>query len=133
MIIHQALHSKSTDGFTAVELLITLFIAAVFIMTGYQLYSVIMNDGSTAKYQAKSANIAYEYLMNAEATVAASCTPGTSTPAVPANSGVPAIEIAVNTTCPYGNGNQVSRLEVIVKYGSATPKLEVRSVVYAAQ
>lgn len=132
MIAQQAA-STSADGFTAVELLITLFIAAIFLMTGYQLYTVIMSDGASAKFQAKSANIAYEYLTNAQAAVAASCTPATSAPALPANSGVPGLEIAVNTTCPYGNGNQVSRIEVIVKYGSATPKLEVRSVVYAAQ
>ncbi len=132
MIAQQAAHT-SADGFTAVELLITLFIASIFLMTGYQLYTVIMSDGASAKFQAKSANIAYEYLTNAQAAVAASCTPAASAPALPVNSDVPGLEIAVNTTCPYGNGNQVSRIEVIVKYGSATPKLEVRSVVYAAQ
>lgn len=132
MIAQQTARS-SADGFTAVELLITLFIAAVFIMTGYQLYSVIMNDGASAKYQAKSSNIAYEYLTKAQASVAASCSVGSTTPAAPTDSGVPGIEIAVSTTCPYGAGNQVSRIEVTVKYGSATPKLEVRSVVYAAQ
>lgn len=121
------------SGFTAVELLITLFIAAVFIMTGYQLYSVIISDGASARNQAKAANVAYEYLAKYQASVPASCSASTVSPTPPTDSGVPSIEIDVNTTCPYGAGYPISRIEVVVEFGSASPKEKVSSVVYAAQ
>jgi prepilin-type N-terminal cleavage/methylation domain-containing protein len=55
-------HLSSQAGFSAVELLITLFIAAAFVATGYQLYSVIIQDGEAAREQAKASNIAYDNL-----------------------------------------------------------------------
>ena len=40
------------QGFTTIELLVTLFIAAAFLASGYQLYSVILQDGGDARAQA---------------------------------------------------------------------------------
>ena len=36
----------STAGFTAVELLVTLFVAAAFLLAGYQLFNFVIRDGS---------------------------------------------------------------------------------------
>ncbi|MEO5949816.1 MAG: prepilin-type N-terminal cleavage/methylation domain-containing protein [Candidatus Saccharimonadales bacterium] len=124
---------SSESGFTAIELLITLFIAAVFIISGYQLYSAVMSDGTSARNQAKAGNIAYEYLNNYATAVPGTCSVNTDSPTPPTDSGVPNISITVNTTCPYGDGATLSRIEVIVNYGSAVPQAGVSSVIYAAQ
>lgn len=124
--------APTNAGFTAVELMITLFIAAVFVMTGFQLYTVIMVDGASATSQAKANNIAYEFLANYSANAAASCTPTSATPTPPSNTGLANVVVTVNTTCPYGNGSSLSRIEVIVSYGGiSSPAQQVSSVVYA--
>lgn len=130
-MIQAVRHGSSESGFTTVELLITLFIGALFIMTGYQLYTVVIKDGANARIAAKAANIAYEYLAQYQANVPAACIVSTVTPTPPSNSDVPGIAISVNTTCPYGVAYDISRIEVVVSYGSATPKEKVSSVVYA--
>ena len=55
-------NTTSQAGFSAVELLITLFIAVAFIGAGYQLYAIIIKDGSEASLRAKANTIAYENL-----------------------------------------------------------------------
>ena len=50
-------HQSNQSGFTAVELLITLFIAVAFIATGYQLYTAILKDSAETRNQANASNI----------------------------------------------------------------------------
>ena len=45
-------------GFTIIELLVTMFIAVAFLMAGYQLYGMIIKDGSETQLRTKAANIA---------------------------------------------------------------------------
>lgn len=54
--------TQSQSGFSAVELLITLFIAFLFVMMGYQLYSVAIQGGGESRAKAKASNEAYVYL-----------------------------------------------------------------------
>lgn len=56
-------------GFTAVELLITLFIAAVFLFAGYQLYVQVMRDAADADKTARVSNIVQERLREQLTTV----------------------------------------------------------------
>lgn len=58
---------KYTQGFTAVELLITLFVAALFITSGYQLYAVATADSADIRERSLASNIGYKYLRIAEA------------------------------------------------------------------
>lgn len=60
---------KNTRGFTTVELLVTLFIAVAFLMSGYQLYSMIIRDGGEARARAKASNVAYDYLKREKDTI----------------------------------------------------------------
>jgi len=39
------MHVNKQAGFSAVELLITLFVAAAFLVAGYSLYNVVIKDG----------------------------------------------------------------------------------------
>ena len=50
------------DGFTAVELIITLIIASMFLFAGYQLYTQVTRDGTDANKTAMLSNIVYEKL-----------------------------------------------------------------------
>lgn len=52
----------SQSGFSAVELLITLFIAFLFVMMGYQLYSVAIQGGGESRAKAKASNDSYTFL-----------------------------------------------------------------------
>lgn len=117
-------------GFSAVELLITLFIAATFVAAGYQLYSVVIKNGGEAKARAKASNIAYENLRRYSqdaVTPCANVTP-TPTPTVPSNSGLSNTVLTVTINCPYGVGAPVTKVNVSLKYGS--PQQEVVHAIY---
>lgn len=49
-------------GFSAVELLITLFIATIFLLAGYVLWNQVLTVGLETERQARASNIAYEFL-----------------------------------------------------------------------
>lgn len=106
-------------GFSAVELLITLFIAAAFIATGYQLYSVVITDGGTALQQAQATNIAYDYLRrySTEATNPCSVVTPSPTPTIPTTATLTNASIAASISCPYGTSLNLSLITVTVNYG----------------
>jgi hypothetical protein len=123
------------SGFSAVELLITLFVAAAFLATGYQLYSVIVKDGSEARYEAKASNIGYDNLRkySPKATIPCTNIPNPlPTATIPANSGLPTPNsITVTIDCPAGLGTtSTSRVNVSVKYGS--PQREVVHAIFVS-
>jgi len=109
-------------GFSAVELLITLFIAAAFLITGYQLYGVVIKDGGEARAQAKAGNVAADYLQRYKASAANPCTvqiplntPNTPTIVI---DGLSAVSIKVEISCPYSTATSVSKIQATLKYGN---------------
>lgn len=120
------------SGFSAVELLITLFIAVAFIATGYQLYSIIINDGGDVRARARASNIAYDNLRRYTPQATDPCSVFTPTPApsIPANSGLSNASITVTVTCPYGSttGMNLTKVQVRVQYGS--PQKEVVHAIF---
>lgn len=54
--------SYPEDGFSAVELLITLTIGALFVISFYQMYLVIVQVNSTARQHSVASDIAYSNL-----------------------------------------------------------------------
>lgn len=116
-------------GFSAVELLITLFVAVAFIGTGYQLYSIIINDGGAARMRARASNIAYDNLRRYASQATSPCTTFTPTPTpnIPANSGLSSAAISVVPTCPYGSST-TTKIQVTVTYG--TPQQGVVHALY---
>lgn len=121
---------QKVEGFSAVELLITLFIAAAFLGTGYQLYSVIIKDGGEARAQARASNIAYDNLRRYSPQATSPCTVFTPTPAatIPANSGLSNATVTVTPSCPYTTAIAVTKILVSVKYGS--PQKEVVHAIF---
>lgn len=132
-------HTSNQQGFSAVELLITLFIAVAFIATGYQLYSTIVKDGGEARFRARASNLAYENLRRAgDTNPTCSATAAVSTPAVPSNNGLDAPVITQTISAPQGcNGttwkDRVMRVEIRVTYGPQSNRQEVTHAVYVAK
>jgi Tfp pilus assembly protein PilE len=118
------------SGFSAVELMISLFIAVAFIGAGYQLYSVIIKDGSEARLRARANDIAYENLRYYSPQVTDPCTAFTPSPAptLPNPSGLSNATLTVTISCPYANPNPTSKISVTVLYG--TPQKEVTHALF---
>jgi len=96
--------SGVSPAFTAVELLITLFIAAAFLMSGYQLYNLIIKDGGETRMQARASNVAYDYLQRYKSNVTNPCTvqtPLTDSPITVDN--LTDVTVSIAITCPYAS------------------------------
>jgi len=124
------MNNKNKSGFTAVELLITLFIAAAFLMSGYQLYSMIIRDGGEARARAKANNIAYEYLQIYKAKAKNPCDPPLTIDDVyqSTNDTLSDVTISATITCPYPDTPSLSKISVTVKYNK--PVEEVTNATY---
>lgn len=109
---------RRDEGFSTIELLISLFIAAAFIATGYQLFTVVIQDGSDARLRSRASNVAYENLRKYAGSVTTTCSshPATMTPTAPSD--LPDASVTVSFSCPYGNSARTTRLEATVTYGS---------------
>lgn len=120
-------------GFSAVELLITLFIAAVFVAGGYQLYSVVIQNGGEARARAKASNIAYENLRKYSPQATSPCSVVTPSPApsMPANSGLSNTILSVTFSCPYGTSSAVTKVSVSLRYN--TPQQEVVHAIFVTK
>jgi prepilin-type N-terminal cleavage/methylation domain-containing protein len=122
--------STKQSGFSAVELLITLFIAAAFLISGYQLYAVVIKDGGVARQQANAGNRANYWLQYYKASAVNPCTPSTlatnSPDTVP---GLTNVTVTAAITCPYSSTTSLSKIQVSLSYG--TPQQTVSSSTYA--
>lgn len=107
------------SGFTTVELLVTLFIAAIFLTSGYQLYSIITKDSGKTRAQANASNVAYDYLQRYKPTATNPCaaqTPLSNQPISVTN--LSNVTVTVAITCPYSFATSVSKILVTVKYNN---------------
>ena len=122
---------KYQSGFTAVELLITLFIAAAFLMSGYQLYSMIIRDGGEARARAKASNVAYEYLQIYKAKARSTCVSETIPSETPTIESLSDVTISGSITCPnLTETPSVSKISVTVSYNK--PVQEVVNATYVS-
>jgi prepilin-type N-terminal cleavage/methylation domain-containing protein len=121
---------KNQSGFSAIELLITLFVAVAFIAAGYELYIATIKSGGDARQRTTANNIAYDNLRRYAPQATAQCSNVTPspTPTIPAGSGLPSASITVTISCPYGVSTALSKIQVSVKYG--TPQQEVLHATY---
>jgi prepilin-type N-terminal cleavage/methylation domain-containing protein len=89
------IRTAGQSGFSAVELLITLFIAAAFVATGYQL----------RRY-------------SPQATSPCSAVTASPTPTRPSDSNLPNASISVVLSCPYGTSTSITKVTATVTYGN---------------
>jgi Tfp pilus assembly protein PilV len=110
---------RNESGFSAVELLITLFVAAAFLVAGYSLYNVVIKDGGETRAQSRASNVAYDYMRRYSASVAFPCVPSTPLSAAPISvSGLSAVTVTVVITCPHSSLTSLSEITVTVAYNN---------------
>ena len=111
--------SRVQSGFSAVELLITLFIAAAFLISGYQLYTAVIKDGGEARIQTRANNVANDYLQRYKSSAANPCSVITpfAAQSIPVT-GLSGVTEGVAITCPYGPSSTVSKITSTLTYGS---------------
>lgn len=110
---------NSKSGFTVVELLVTLFIAAAFLATGYQLYGAIIKDAGQTRAKARANNVAYDYLKRYESTTTSPCISSQPLIDLPVSvSGISASTITIDISCPYTGAPNVSKVTATLKYNN---------------
>lgn len=114
-------------GFSTVELLITLFVAALFLGAGYLLYNTIVRESGGARRQARASNVAYRYLRTYSDAVPASCVERevlADQALAPPVDTLPDARVWVTYSCPEPG---LTKVEVTVRYG----REEVTHALYA--
>jgi Tfp pilus assembly protein PilE len=121
--------SRQASGFTAVELLITLFVAAAFLIAAYQLFSLVIRDGGQIRSESRASNIAYDYLRRySDSATTIPCT--ASTPLNNASitvSGLTNVKVTIDVSCPTGTIAGLSKVKATLTYNSP-----MQTVTYAA-
>lgn len=113
------MHSRQS-GFTAVELLVTLFVAAGFLIAAYQLFNLVIKDGGATRSESRASNVAYDYLRK----YAASSTTIPCTPSSPLNSapvtvaGLTDVTMSVTVSCLPDAISSLSKVEVAITYNN---------------
>lgn len=121
-------------GFTVVELLITLIVGMLLLVSVHQFYSYILNDSADARARALASNLAYQYLREYSGTISGSCTAATATinktyndfpnsPALPQPASA-----QIKISCPTSASLNISLISVSVTYGS--PSTTVNHATY---
>jgi len=123
-------HKQS--GFTAVELLITLFVAAAFLIASYQLFNLVIKDGGATRSESRAANIAYDYLRKyAASSTTIPCTPSTPLANAPISvDGLTTPVISITVSCLPDAIASISKVEATVNYNN--PVQTVKYAIYTS-
>lgn len=121
---------KNDRGFTVVELLITLFVAAAFLVSGYQLFNAIIKDGGQTRAEAKASNAAYDYLRRYSSSATNPCVYSkpldNSSVTIP---GIAATLATVEISCPYSSQPSVSKIDVTILYNNPQQTVKYTTLV----
>lgn len=121
---------RQESGFTAVELLITLFVAAAFLISGYQLFNIVIQDGGETRAESRAGNLAYDYLRQYSDVATNPCTaqtPLTEEPVVV--DGLVDVTISVVVSCPQTDTPSLSKVEAVISYNSPQKTLSYATFV----
>jgi prepilin-type N-terminal cleavage/methylation domain-containing protein len=127
---------KKNQGFSAVELIVTMVIALLFLSMGYTLYGAIVNSSSTARHRAQADNVAHEYLRRYESVVVNPCAasmPVTNSPVTSAaGEGLASPKVSVVISCNNSTISLMSLVTVTVTYTESGAQRSVKHEVYAS-
>lgn len=121
MISKQLSYSK---GFSAVELLIALIVASVFLVAGHQLYAAINNSSSDSRQRAIASSVADSYFDKYSPQVDQSCSASTklnNDPVTPEPYGIKNVKVTVKFEC-IDDMPEITSVHVKVTYGQKTTK-----------
>ena len=118
--------SRSSSGFTAVELLVAMVIGILLLGSAYQLYAAASQDAGASRQRSIASSYAYTLLRQYQkntSLILAQCAPSSSTPTIPSSVGLsPNSSATVAITCPFGSTPGTSKLSVTITY--YTPNME---------
>lgn len=117
-------------GFTAVELLITLIIASMFLFSGYQLYTQVTRDGAEANRTATVSSLTTAKLQETSRSLSGNCAASSSTPAAINQPGIGSIQYTITVSCPNSaNIPSLKLVKVEASYDSPVKKVTHASYV----
>lgn len=130
---------KFTEGFTATELMVTLFVGVLLVISGYQLYSLVNLRAASSRNMAEASNIGYEVLRSegrpsSPVTVACS-SPESSHPAQEVNrtSSRLGLTITIRRCVPFTGSSLVrATVTVVYNYGEVLPAGRVVHATYVS-
>ncbi len=126
------------QGFTITELMVTLFVAALFAISGWQLYAVVMQRAIEAQRMSEASNIAYKILRQSGKYSASaplcktSSTILTPAPTVPENTLPKPVAVEVKQCSPV-SGLILNRFTVKISYGLDNDHQEVSHAIYVSE
>ena len=123
---------KNNLGFTAAEMLVTLFVASIFLIAGYQLFVQVTQDSKNTNEEAQVSGIVYERLRK-EATenLSDNCPYTTvTTTDTESISGYPDVDLTITTSCVSYGTTYISHVSVTGKYAEGTYYREVTHSTY---
>lgn len=118
--------SSATAGFSTVELLISLFVAAAFIGSAFQLFSVVMKDSNDARLRATASRYVNSTIQERTNSINSPCNnplPSTVNVNIP-TSELPQATATVVFSCPYGTSSKTTRIRVVVSYGTPVQQVQ---------
>lgn len=121
-------HTQS--GFSIVELAIALVIAALFIVSGFQLYSTVTGASGEARREATAGNVAYKIMRDQSYTkLSEKCGSSVKVSNIPPGSTAlpPPVSIRMER-CQVDTSLDLMKVVVLVRYGS--PVTEVVHATY---
>lgn len=125
---------RNDEGFTAVELLVTLFVAAAFLIAGYQLFSLVIRDGGQTRSESRAGNIAYDYLRRYTASATNPCTAQTPLTNSPVDiTGLVDSRVTVVIECPIDSTPSLSKLTATVSYNNPVQSVTFSTYVNGGQ
>lgn len=122
------------EGFTAVELLVTLFVAAAFLIAGYQLFSLVIRDGGQTRSESRAGNVAYDYLRRYTANATNPCTAQTPlTNSAVDIAGLVDSRVTIVIACPIDSSPSLSKVTATVTYNSPVQTVTYSTYVNGGQ
>ncbi len=118
--------NRTSKGFTAIELLITLFIAAFALAAGYQLYSAVIKQDSETRAEARVGNFALEQVRRNTGSATAPCSPQPPASQSDNLDTIGTVNTVITVTCPNMNVTNLTKITATVTYGNPV-KTVVRS------
>lgn len=111
---------KNDQGFTVVELLVTLIVGMLLMFSTYQLYNYVLDTSSDTRMRATASALAYEFMRENAAQATNPCTPKAISPAptIPASANLAAATAGVKITCLVSGPTNLSIITSSITFGS---------------
>ena len=119
---------RNDSGFTAVELLVTMIIGAMFLFAGYQLYSQVTRDGNSANKTAVLSAKVTEKMRTHASNQNLTCS-STIAPQTVSEPGIGSVTYTTTISCP--NSTNLPNLRLIKVKATYDGNKEVNHATYS--